>query len=230
MVAAFEVVATLLVVAIEEELGPTNEVEDCNEVEVCNDVEGCKEVELCTEVEGRPDVDAASVVPGPVLSRAVLDEEAADELSIIVVPSSPRVSDTSVVVVGMSDATPVVVIIPVSVMSVGEALLIIVVVGTEMNVVGIVKVVWLVSKDSEVEVTADVGALLVTMVEVVAFRPKGSLARSASVGSSFNSGPISLPQFVHLRSLYPAHVGLVPDAQGRLPARPGRIASAKSAS
>lgn len=69
----------------------------------------------------------------------------------------------------------------------------------------------------EVEVETDVGTLLVMVVEVVEFKPKGSFATSASVGSSFNSGPINLPQLAHLRSLYPAQVGFDPRPQGRLP-------------
>lgn len=63
----------------------------------------------------------------------------AEEVSTMVVPSCPRVSDTSAVLV-MPVKMPVVVI-PVSVLRVGDALLMIVVVGTEMTVVGIVKVV-----------------------------------------------------------------------------------------
>lgn len=58
----------------------------------------------------------------------------------MVVPSCPRVNETSVVVLAMLVALPIVVS-AVSVINVGEALLMMVVVGTEMTVVGIVSVV-----------------------------------------------------------------------------------------
>lgn len=152
----------------------------------------------------------AVVVPAVSLRLVLEAADEAPEVKAVVSQAVPLVKQTSVVLVPTS-VLPVLVVE--SVTSDGLASLIDVVVGTTILVVGTVNVVELVSK---VVVVAAVVPDVIPVV-VVPFNPKGSLARSAKLGSGFNSTPTSLDQLLHLLSLYPGQIGLVPFGHGRLP-------------